>query len=76
MTHAARWPFPKSEIKMNGAKLHTQYKIDRLKPYFKYAMERWRVSDDARAIAWVNATHDYSRAFKIYRAIWRMDQLV
>ena len=76
MTHTAHWPFPKSRLTGFIAGNLNQAKAAELKPYFKYAMERWRIPDDARALAWINATHDYSRALRIYRAIWCMDQLI
>ena len=44
-----------------------------IKPYFEHAMRKWNLSPEAERLAWINATHDFSRALKMYRAIFILD---
>jgi len=62
------WPFPKVIQDLRVAQRNE------LKPYFQYCMDRWNVGDETRALAWINASHDFTRALACYRAIWLMDQ--
>jgi hypothetical protein len=68
------WPFPKSALKAMVPVSLPAAQTAELLPYFKYAMERWSVPDDTRALAWVNATHDFKAALRCYQAIWLLDQ--